>query len=151
MPKASWVHQDSFYRHKTAVRSGGQAGAVCLFWTLFFHVFQKAVHPVEMDGFYPCDSLFLSFIFNSKCWSVSMVRAFWDGCFPAKTQKILQRTLLHCSVDWPVHYREDCTWVLDGVLDITEHKMAHLHFVDYQCPSNNVLLFFYHVQKASQV
>lgn len=33
---------------------------------------------------------------------------------------------------------------------ISEHKMAHLHFVDYQCPSNSVLLF-YHLQKASQV
>lgn len=47
-----------------------------------------------------------------------MVRTFSDGCFPPKPG--LSYRGLYSTVQWtePVQHREDCSWVLDGVLDI---------------------------------
>lgn len=57
---ASWLHQDSFYGHRAAVKSGRRAGAVCLSsLALCF-----SVHPDEMDQF-TCVTVFFFFFFNS--------------------------------------------------------------------------------------
>lgn len=148
MPKASWVHQDSFFWHKAAVKSGGQAGAVRLFWTFLSGVFRKAVHP-EMDQFTCVTAFYLLFLTHNvgaHLWSAT----FWDGCFPPKP-RLSYRGLL-CTVQWtePVHNREDCSWVLDGVLDIrAQGGTFALRRLSMSIKQRAA--FFYHVQKTSQV
>ena len=112
---------DSFYRHKAAVKSWGgtklEEGAVCfLFWTFLSRQYIQE----EMDQF--------TFFCNS--WM-----------FPTKNLDYL--TDSYCMHRCTTGKTVAGLW-LDGVFFGYQSTRWHiLHFVDYQCPSNNVLLFLF--------
>lgn len=108
-----------------------------LFWTFLSHVFRKSVHHAEMDQFTCVTVFFLSFFFLTHNVGAHLLR--W--MFPAKTWTILQRTLPRGSVDWTSAKKGKTVAGFWMAFWISEHKMAHLHFVDY--PSNTTCCFFF--------
>lgn len=142
VPKLPGCIRTHFIGTKLQWRVTEQAEAVWLFWTFFPVYIQWTEISLPLWPFF-------SFIIFNSCWSVSMVRIFLGGVDVDPPKPGLYDRGLYCMVQWtkPVHNKEDCSWVLDGVLDIRAQDgafaLCRLSMSIKQCAA----FFFLYVQK----
>uniref|UniRef100_A0A3Q4G1G1 Palmitoyltransferase n=1 Tax=Neolamprologus brichardi TaxID=32507 RepID=A0A3Q4G1G1_NEOBR len=135
--KASQVHQD------LEIQSCSEESLEQLFLVCFW-VFREAVHDVEMHRF-TLESHVVSF-FNEYMRNNDLHLLRW--MLPNKPGLSCRR--LHHTVN-PCTTRKTLTrfWVDFFFFNPSEHKMAHLHFVDY--PSTKKVLLFFLLFKQKKV
>lgn len=151
VPNASWSHQNSVLLAQSCREEWEESwSSVFVFWSFLPCVIRKGSTLRRWISL-PVWPFFFFFLNSKRLERICGPHLFQMDVSHQNSEYLTEDS--HCMVQWtgPVHHREDCSWVLDWCFWISEHKMAHLHFVDYQCPSNSVLLLFIMSKRASWV